>query len=377
VGRLLSLRPLVFVGLISYSLYLWHWPIFTFTRQYLDRPLLPLETGMMLLASLVVASLSWRFVEQPFRSRHRFGRKGIFALAGGAALALASLSFAIYASHGLPQRLAPQVRQFAAGMTDFSPVRERCHREKGSGRPVADSCVHGAAVTPHYAVWGDSHGVEPAAMLGELAARQGDSLLHLTYSACPPALGYDVRGRPGCAAFNRRAFAHLAATPAIHTVFLFARYDGEHFRRDLDFRRGIVRAATGLARAGKRVVLVGPVPGYDFNVPKRLATHALRGRPLPDGMPAADFVQRNRDAFDLLGRLSGPNFLHIYPHRRICDRMCRLVADGRPLYFDSHHLSVAGARHLAPLFEPVFRRAAGGAHRGADNRIASRGSPSQ
>ena len=68
-GTVLSWRPIVFIGLISYSLYLWHWPILAFAMYVRARPLDPLEIAVCVLTALFLSILSWRFIEQPFRKK--------------------------------------------------------------------------------------------------------------------------------------------------------------------------------------------------------------------------------------------------------------------------------------------------------------------
>ena len=87
VGRILSTRPMVFVGLISYSLYLWHWVIIAFTKHYLDRPLNGRETVAVILAPFLVASMVWKFVEKPFRGRGAIGSRA-WIFSGAAAIAM-------------------------------------------------------------------------------------------------------------------------------------------------------------------------------------------------------------------------------------------------------------------------------------------------
>jgi peptidoglycan/LPS O-acetylase OafA/YrhL len=120
VTRLLSAPPLVFVGLISYSLYLWHWVLLVFVRYYLIRPLTPLEAGETLIAAFVVAILSWRFIERPFRGRHGIGsRRLVFSALGVSSLVLAAYGGAAQATDGFPGRFPPQVDRALAGARDL------------------------------------------------------------------------------------------------------------------------------------------------------------------------------------------------------------------------------------------------------------------
>lgn len=106
VGRLLSLKALVGIGLLSYSAYLWHQPMFAFARLYLaDEPPLMTMLGLSALA-FVLAFISWRFVEKPFRNRHNFSRRQIFsiALVGSSILILLGIAFMLM--EGMPERFA-------------------------------------------------------------------------------------------------------------------------------------------------------------------------------------------------------------------------------------------------------------------------------
>ncbi len=126
-GRLLAWTPIRFIGLISYSLYLWHWPIIVF--QLSSAMIVPENTSRRLtqvilaVVSIAVATLSWKYVEQPFRAgRWRPNRRQLFATAGIASATLAAVGAVMLAYHGMPNRLPPDARSVAA-LLDRPPVR--------------------------------------------------------------------------------------------------------------------------------------------------------------------------------------------------------------------------------------------------------------
>lgn len=159
VGRLLALPPLVGIGLISYSLYLWHWPLIVFTEYATDLPLAGAVQVMVIAASLVAATLSWRFVERPFRNTRSMPARRVFQFTGSAMLLLSTLSAALLLAGPWPSRFSPQVLRLIAGREDISPMRKRCHDSFMRG---AAPCVLGANARPDATLWGDSHGVEMA-----------------------------------------------------------------------------------------------------------------------------------------------------------------------------------------------------------------------
>ncbi|PZQ46690.1 MAG: hypothetical protein DI556_19530 [Rhodovulum sulfidophilum] len=112
VGRLLSLRPIVFIGLISYSAYLWHQPLFAFARLASFGPPSPVLMLALSVLSLGLATLSWRFVEQPFRDRTRMPAGAIlrYGLVSSAALLLIGAVAPMLAR--VDDRYPPELRQF-------------------------------------------------------------------------------------------------------------------------------------------------------------------------------------------------------------------------------------------------------------------------
>jgi peptidoglycan/LPS O-acetylase OafA/YrhL len=234
VGRLLSVRPLVFVGLISYSLYLWHWPMIVFTRYLFGRELSPVQGGLVVLASLILAALSWRFIERPFRGRHGFLATGpLFATALSVMAVTLGFGGYVAASGGAPGRLSPGIRAIYAATYDRGRFyQEGCFTESDrKGASVADIrsgnlCRLGAAGggDPDFLVWGDSHAASMAPAIDAAATQKGAQGMFAGHASCPPLaevklLGYNDTRR--CDAFNA-AVRDLIAARHIPLVFMVA-----------------------------------------------------------------------------------------------------------------------------------------------------------
>lgn len=341
VGRLLGWEPMAGVGLISYSLYLWHWPLIVFTEYATDAPL---SGGMRITvigAALLAGTASWRFVERPFRDAQRMPATVIFRFTGAAMAILCMLSLALMAMGGWPARFSPQVLAQMAGQRDFAPTRKQCHDSYMRG---ATPCTLGAAVPPDALLWGDSHGVELAYTLSLTARAENRSLIERTTSSCPPVLDFEARD-PRCAAANRAAFAAIRANPAIRRVYLAAfwangAYDDPAFVNRLD------RTIAALRAEGRQVVLIGPVPPQSFDVPRHLAHLARAGRLQEARGVYRTWVEaRTVHLRALFARWQAKGVGLIDPVAALCaSGTCLIEQGGKPLYFDSHHLSVAGAR---------------------------------
>ena len=212
-GRLLRTRWLRFMGLISYSLYLWHWPLLVFAKYYIIRDLTPVETGGVVAASFLAAVLSWQFVEQPFRQSHGVtGRAGLFAAAGG--LMAVFVAFGLASDRGGPIGV----------LTAFAHGDERANRYRN---PDFDRCIGGLrtrlsrtpedvlardlcplgdpAAAPSFVLWGDSHAEAMRPGVDAAARAHGVAGYFAGLINCPPATGvevYETSVENGCLPFN-------------------------------------------------------------------------------------------------------------------------------------------------------------------------------
>lgn len=181
-GRLLSLRPMVWVGLISYSLYLWHWPLFVFAKLVnleLTREWQILVLGM----SFLMAWLSWKFVETPFRSgRFLKSDKRSFVFAGASLSGLLVVAAWVLASEGAPGRFSETMR---AMMTDVDWVGEELTEVEDE--PVVLGVQDSGRVD--YVLWGDSHGVAATAGLEVATKKLGMTGWAFLNNGTPPLPG--------------------------------------------------------------------------------------------------------------------------------------------------------------------------------------------
>ncbi len=382
LNRALSLKPIVFVGLISYSLYLWHWPVYVFARAALFRAPTPFETVSLIALSFALAALSWRFVEQPFRGRSfRWPRPVLFRGAGLAMAATAACAAVLVVGKGFPQRFSPQIRAILAEATDHEPRISECFGLTADDVRKGKLCPLGAKVREaSFLLWGDSHADALIPAVQSVAKRRGRAGLFAGTDSCPPLLGVKRADTAKCAAFND-AVAKIATSKSIREVILEARwaknaegssfggeqadrvrlYDDvsqgrtEHETRDV-FYRGLNRTVRGLTHAGKRVILVASVPEVGFPVPAYLA-HARMADPgakLTTSMAA--YRERQKFVLWAFAEMHKRYGAHVvYPDQALCkDGHCQVALNDRPLYRDAHHLSVFGARQLTPLLAAVF-----------------------
>lgn len=221
VGQLLSAKYVVRVGLISYSAYLWHQPLFAFAR--IHSATRPSEWTFLVLGStaLLLAYATWRYIETPFRNRRATSRQFIaLASAAGTALFIALAGVSI-ATQGFPERLPPSVLA-QLGTALPSPLRAQCHTGGHDFTPPDRACVY-FYPNATWATFGDSHTVEVAYALGELLKSHQQGLVQLSFSGCPPALLFEST-EPGCSNWIKQALEKIENDSTIKNVIVGFRY---------------------------------------------------------------------------------------------------------------------------------------------------------
>ncbi|PHN33168.1 acyltransferase family protein [Pseudomonas sp. ICMP 460] len=378
VGRLLSSRVMVGLGLISYSWYLWHWPVFVYANYAAVDGLSALELAGLMLLSLVLGYLSWRFVEAPFREKRLLaGRKAILAAAAAGILCLGFTGLAVREAKGVPWRLSEQALRYAQAKT-WSPELMACMADKDTPDDRL-FCHFGPKNRSTSAlVWGDSHATALVPALEEGAKRHGISLAQTSFAGCVPLDGLENIAR--CARFNQRvekAMAEQSFTDVVlvarWSLYLYGQMSGdkEHALKDPGtgqyvraiaeqrFAEGLRERIKGLRAAGHHVWLVKEVPLQEIIVPYRLSRLAMMHRPVDgEGLPVAEHQKRQRFITQLFDELaaadSGVSVLDPAPLLCGADGLCRVELNGRALYTDDNHLSDVGARHIEAFLEPLF-----------------------
>jgi hypothetical protein len=358
---------MVFFGRISYSLYLWHWPLFVFYQRFLGplpgpTELTRTETLLLFAAAVLISYVSYRCVEQPIRNRTFAGtRRLLFGMAGAASAILLAVGIAGTASRGFPMRVDPQI----AAIAEYSryPIDELYERgtcflfrEQTFG-DLKGNCVTLAPGAKNLLVWGDSVAAHYVYGLREQAAQSGLHVLHASSSACPPIFDFDRPNRPNCRAFNE-GIRSLIAARRPDAVILSAAWTVliDEFGYDA-ILASLRRTVLEIARHGVPVILMGPAIQYTDRLPYILAHFALSGL---DRFDSSKFVDRRIFGIDLrmkndLADLKQLTFVSVLG--AVCsDNECPAVIDGMiPMQWDFHHLTKQGSRFVASrIFPTIF-----------------------
>ncbi|WP_066963346.1 acyltransferase family protein [Rhizorhabdus dicambivorans] len=383
-ARLLSRGAFVQIGLISYSAYLWHQPLFAFARIHSLQTPGKWMMALLALASLILAYLSWRFVERPFRRPDGVfkSRRALFGTSAAIAASMCAAGIIGHASLGFPNRLSSEARAvLATNMDSFERGVAPCWDLAGrhdAGRP----CMIGdVRRRPSFALVGDSHAGALLTTLNAAAAHRHIAGRGYTFRSCPPlqelvsATAED--GLRACENLRRRFFNDISHDPQMPgTIIVNARWTLLMKRRGFDNGEGGVesvkewiwkldladqtyeqrmaqafaRSILAMVRSGKTVILIYPVPEMGWNVPQQLAREISRSGkigPASASISHQAFLERSATAIRALDAIGEyPNLIRIRPSSLLCHRVegrCVAHMDGRPLYLDSNHLSDAGA----------------------------------
>ena len=375
-------RVIGWLGLRSYSLYLWHWPIVV-ALAYAD---LHLETwGVMsgILLTAAIAELSYRFVETP--ARVRLGRVGAWfnvAAFGVTVGALCLVGVAVWGLKGVSGRFTPAIELAAAEANNINPLREACYQRQGVASP---SCIYGGKEWKVIGL-GDSH---LSALITGVAAGHPNGaggVVQWSYRGCLFVPGLkSVRAATDeayrCAEFIEWALSQLETLPGSIPVVVIGRYahaamgpnelrtatnvpevyfSKVHATSNVEFlaefSEAITKTACTLAK-NRTVFLVRPIPEMGFDVPKTLSRRMVWGKTEDLSISLQDYQARNAwvwAAQDAARDRCGARILDPLPY--LCrDGRCYGSKDGRPLYVDDDHLSEFGNKQLAPMFSEVFR----------------------
>lgn len=372
----LAWRPMVLIGLISYPLYLWHWPLLSFARIIWNWP--TREARFVAVGAAVgLAWLTFRLFEKPIRSSRRPAT--VWALLAGMTVTAAS-GLAIYAQGGLPSRPIETSKQAAVSFLDASLHENSLGRDKMAAdaahcadQPISDQvkarCFsYGEHSSAPILIWGDSHSWSWRPAFLEIGRQLGVEVINIVHAGCPPLIDVKRPDGSGFPTYCQGAgmgedIVHAIAAIKPQRIFLICRwslYAAPDFL-ELDSKTGTTMRPGNsvfdqqLQSTIRELAAIAPVT--IVRTTPSLKTEARRGllRDLPlqptieeyrnqekladAGIDAALQGLQNVDAFD--------------PADLLCGKVCAVVLDRTLVYVDDNHMTFQGAL----LFKPSLMKA--------------------
>jgi peptidoglycan/LPS O-acetylase OafA/YrhL len=274
-ARALSFPPLVYVGRISYSFYLWHWPIFVFLRHWRANPeLSPVLALIGIGAAFLLSVASYRWIERPARDKGTPFRRVLRPSIAGAAAVLVASAIAV-AGRGLPQRLPARVDALAAVHDGYAPLAHACVTD-GTGK-VRKICHFGPVGEPQLLLWGDSHAAAISEAVGEAIGRPG---ILISVAVCPPVVDWpEGTNTVMCRSTDARTLRFAEADSHLKMVVLSVHWAVLNDEAGPAGWAAVQHVVDRLKSAGKTVIVVAGVPDPGLDVPWTSAIRARFGRP--------------------------------------------------------------------------------------------------
>jgi peptidoglycan/LPS O-acetylase OafA/YrhL len=392
VGKVLDNPVMRRIGLWSYSLYLFHWPLLVLAQYYAFDPLSVSQRCILLASTFLLGALSWRYVEQPFRGpRALLSRPTLYGMAAVSGFALVLATFVLHRAED-PRRYSARER---ALFPPYTADQTRCKNTSPEDVAHRPSCKLGDNGAPVEAVlWGDSHALAILPAVDAAYARHHESVMFAQQGGCPALLGVRVRdfftaesslfrswidahgsGRTELCKRHTEAVLDWIARNHIGTVILAAHWiaytEDKHSRQLTDaqspenrsmldnaavFERGLDRLLAALEREHVRVFLLDDPPQSMVNVPYALA--AARRLHLDREFRVSRVANeaQQHSAAAIFARLKKRyEFRIIKQQDLLCsDGMCSIARNDVPLYSDDEHLSELGAMLTEPALEVIW-----------------------
>ncbi len=373
--RLLSLLPMVWLGEISYSLYLVHWPVVTMLHTlYWPEPSLVLRLAAMF-ASIALAFGLYHLVEKPLREIGRSPVISLRKMLPGNAVSALIIIFGILAiqTSGFPHRYADKTANLLIENQKVMKKGNKCKLDRGPNGYV--KCAYeGQSKTalPTVVLWGDSHAGPWFAGLSDLAHEKGEVLGYKSWGGCPPVK--DITRRPsrlisniGCMKHNNATLKLVVSQKQVKTVILAARWayyvETTRFGLETGTRGFVVSPEKGelsvenskslmaekldetiatLVAAKKKVVLVKQVPEQGYEVPRCWKMKIVAGNdPATCTISRKKVKQRQAEANRILAAIKAkyPSVSMYDPKKILCnDQSCKAIFNGKPGYRDDDHI---------------------------------------
>ena len=367
----LSWKPIVFIGLISYSLYLWHWPVICFSSYWAVSEFSATEKCGLVLASLVLAMLSWKYIETPFRKRSNSVPVRLpFIAFASMSFTLGAVGFFFDAEEGVPSRLPAQARQIlnAANERQQRRIENRTHSGNSLSDLINDALPRlnpESSDSPQFLVWGDSHAKVAEHAFREIAIEKGIQGVSAVFYSTPPVFGWKKNTKFGDANPDEVAkhVAEYIVQNNIKDVFIIA-YWKLYFENQPDplVHDALIQTCEVLSETGVNIWLMLDVPVHDIDVPKILTRQYIVPF-LGDSIKSLTIQEHKQNNSALYSFRTPSSRVHILdPSSNLLDDsqskyLIYLISkNGVPLYYDNNHLTKNGAIiSFIPELSKVFK----------------------
>jgi peptidoglycan/LPS O-acetylase OafA/YrhL len=376
----LSFKPITFIGIISYSLYLWHWPIFVFYQKYKIEELSFPDLSIVSLLTIIVSYLSWKLIEVSFRNKT--SDKKTYLYASITIFTLCLFAFCIRINAGFPQRFPKETLHYL-DQTTRDNIYSDALRNREKPYNIDENFIYGSIQkTPQYAIWGDSHADAIVMKVDDIFRKHDKSFKLIAMGGTPPILNYHKQDKKN--KFSQAAYNSIIEDKKIKEVIIFCRWSVYIYGKESNlgpaenysthnylsqdtssieeqealFKDRLNKTVLSLIEKGKKVTLLGPVPSVGYKVPELCFYCKQRDLPITHFFTEALYYdQRNSFVISVLKNLSKNKDITYIPiddiYRR-GEKMRIVDKTGMPLYYDDDHPNSIAAQLISEKLERVL-----------------------
>lgn len=388
----------VLIGKMSYSLYLWHWPMLVLYSYSHPAELGASDIALVAAATTIASVLSWKFVEIPFRSgklHFSNSKPKVFGSTALVSAACIALGLYIHVTNGMPNRLDAETLKFAQAAGDLFGDWDNCAGADNDMLPGVEYCTLGSpfAADDYVLVWGDSHAGAYKEGLASIIDAAATPVLIAWAGGCPPV--FDARKDESvssravddhCFDQNERVRKLIETDERIAAIVMVGRWSyylngtgvgvddenkirvwsGEQHGASSDQAEYFVHALHDtlreLSHSHQNVFVIEQAPEFSNYQARALAIGLMNGES-GDSVSSltlesyANVTQRQGAVQSVLDEAESAGLITVLrTHEYFCDtQQCSLMLDGYPAYFDNNHVSSSGARRINRMFSPLIR----------------------
>lgn len=385
-GQILATKPCVWIGKISYSLYLWHWPIFTYAHYTSSDPLSTAESIGLIVLSILIAALSYYFIEQPVRKKRIFASQKHAFIAGISVLALLVIVSSGMIYDAKERQKAAGIIQQAFNESQVPHVRqESCFERPPKELQTNGLCFSGDLNKEKVSLflWGDSHADSLMPLIEKIAKDTGIKAATYAHGKCPPVFGAYYEDKNQCEQTKSYVKSFIEKQRPDH-VLLVSRWGaniaGPRHKKKTDiadllkdntlssktpddayrvFERNFASTLDFLNQNGSQIWILKQVPEQDYT-PQKVLKRAMDNKSLSSlqAMPFSEHQKLQSRVHSIFGKLNQDNLNLLDPSLFLCpeEKECPFMHDNHFLYRDDDHLSPYGAYHIEPVLKPLIEQ---------------------
>lgn len=354
LSKFLSLKPIVFIGLISYSWYLWHLPVLAFAKNYSLTGISNLSIVLLIILSFVLACFSWKFVEKPIRDGI-LSKKNFILSISALSLSIIVFSFFLIFNEKSINNIPNDYLEPNYGIKD-----RECNFK------TIDECI--LNTESELILWGDSYAMH----LSQAISSSATKILHtqVTKNTCSPVINTsktirNIQFADECINFNNIVLKSIVANSNIKYVILSSTFSFDNNRPIKinsqyydDFNNKLIlenfnKTIKILKQSGKQVLIISPTPSTrDHYDPARCSLNALKRNISPEicFFNKQEYSKKTMNGYNLLEAVEN-NSKILWIDSLICEKnICKTVIDGQPIYRDNGHLSSYGSNFIGKKF---------------------------